>query len=61
MGASWGDYNDDGRPDLYVSNMYSRAGQRITGNGCFDPRIPKAARGNTLFRNDGDRFTRAPA
>ena len=29
MGVSWGDYDHDGRQDLYVSNMYSKAGQRL--------------------------------
>ncbi|MDP6945292.1 MAG: VCBS repeat-containing protein, partial [Myxococcota bacterium] len=60
MGATWADYNDDGRFDLYTSNMYSRAGRRITGaiEG-IDPRLRRSARGNTLFRNEGDRFVRA--
>ncbi len=57
MGASWGDYDGDGRPDLYVSNMYSSAGERITARlGDLDPRFPKMARGNTLFRNEGGAF-----
>ena len=30
MGASFGDYDNDGRDDLYVSNMFSEAGRRIT-------------------------------
>jgi len=62
MSASWGDYDGDGRPDLYVSNMFSSAGNRIA----FQPRFQAAAdaatrqlfqrhaRGNSLFRNAGD-------
>ena len=30
MGASWGDYDNDGFEDLYVSNMYSEPGRRMT-------------------------------
>ena len=57
MGVSWGDYDDDGRFDLYTSNMYSRAGRRMTGAiPGIDPRLARAARGNTLFRNAGERF-----
>jgi len=55
MGASWGDYDNDGWPDLYTTNMYSKAGLRITR------KIPGlkldllyAAHGNSLFRNPGD-------
>jgi hypothetical protein len=52
MGATWGDYDQDGRQDLYVSNMYSKAGQRITAQiPGIDPRIVKMARGNSLLRN----------
>ncbi len=58
MGASFGDYDNDGRQDLYVSNMYSKAGQRITRSlgGLVDPRLTKMAGGNSLFRNLGPHF-----
>jgi hypothetical protein len=57
MSASWGDFNRDGLPDLYVGNMYSNAGSRITSQ----PDFPMAqdhgllaiyrrfAKGNTLL------------
>ena len=32
MGVATGDYNNDGTPDLYVANMYSKAGNRILAN-----------------------------
>ena len=56
MGASWGDYDQDGHHDLYVSNMYSTAGRRIAGRLDVHRDIPKMARGNTLFRNEVSRF-----
>lgn len=56
MGVSWGDSDGDGRLDLYVSNMYSTAGNRLLGSG-DDARLFKMARGNTLLRNrDGSLF-----
>lgn len=63
MSVSWGDYDGDGWLDLYVSNMWSSAGQRLTFNPAFaevaaDGRVRAAfqrqARGNSLFRNNGD-------
>jgi hypothetical protein len=32
MGATTGDYNNDGHTDIYVANMYSKAGNRILAN-----------------------------
>ena len=53
MGATWGDYDNDGDQDLYVTNMYSKAGQRITAQiAQLDSRFPQMARGNSLFRNE---------
>ena len=61
MSVSWGDYNRDGWTDLYVSNMFSAAGNRITFQRQFKPgtddlsrkHLQRHARGNTLFENTG--------
>jgi hypothetical protein len=54
MGASWGDYDEDGRLDLYVTNMFSKAGRRITATAGSEQRIAQMARGNSLFRQRDD-------
>ena len=63
MAASWGDIDRDGLMDLYVSNMWSSAGNRITYQNQFRAKkhsdentkslIRRHARGNSLFRNQG--------
>ncbi len=59
MGASWGDFDADGLQDLYVTNMYSKAGLRITAQlNEVDGNFRRMARGNTLFRNKITEFER---
>ena len=68
MGAAFDDIDGDGRVDLYVTNMESSAGRRVTGRDDFRPDLTgdvralfrRHAKGNTLFlgRPDGT-FTEA--
>lgn len=39
-GVAWGDYDDDGDPDLYVSNIGPNRLYRNNGNGTFDDVAP---------------------
>ncbi len=57
MGATWGDYDLDGRQDLYVSNMFSKAGRRITSQIAeLNPNFQRSVVGNYLYRNKPDGF-----
>ena len=42
-GVSWGDYDDDGWPDLYVSNIGPNRLYRNLGNGTFQDVAPELA------------------
>ncbi len=61
MSVSFGDYNRDGQMDLYVSNMFSSAGGRITYQPQFQTGTSaelkadyqQLARGNSLIENLG--------
>ncbi|MDH7501188.1 MAG: FG-GAP-like repeat-containing protein [Verrucomicrobiota bacterium] len=53
MGASFADYDHDGREDLYVSNMYSDAGRRITARiPGLNPLFADSAYGNFLYHKE---------
>ncbi len=62
MSVSWADFDRDGWMDLYVANMWSSAGNRITFQPQFRPDSPESlrtllqrfAKGNVLFHNRGD-------
>src|SRR5271169_6565036 len=57
MSVCWFDYRDDGADDLYVANMWTAAGERITMQEPFKKNSPaqvraqyhKHAMGNSLF------------
>lgn len=61
MGVCWFDYDNDGAEDIYVADMWSAAGTRISTQEVFQKDAPekvralyrKHARGNSLFRSSG--------
>ena len=61
MSVSWSDYDNDGVEDLYVADMWTAAGERISAGDNFKKDSPaeiralyqKHAMGNSLFRNRG--------
>jgi hypothetical protein len=70
MGVSFGDFDNDGRQDLYVTNMFSKAARRVVsffieGGVNYDPGLiapgegmnpvyRRLGEGNSLFRNTGN-------
>ncbi len=62
MSACWSDFDNDGRQDIYVADMWSAAGQRVSGQKQFQQKASediralyrRHARGNALYRNQGD-------
>lgn len=67
MGVVAGDIDEDGRADLYVSNMYSTAGTRIIKNavGMHSPavheQLQRMAGGNSFYRQvEAGRFQEVP-
>ena len=67
MSVSWLDYDNDGAQDLYVANMWTAAGKRISTQGNFKKDSPgeiralyqKHAMGNSLLHNRGATFANA--
>ena len=62
MSASWFDFDNDGSQDIYVANMWSAAGLRVSEQKIFHEKDPENiralyrqhARGNSLYRNQGN-------
>lgn len=61
MGAGVGDYDKDGRPDLYTTNMFSKAGLRVAELMSSSQSVAQSARGNTLMRNAAGGFQKVSA
>ncbi|MGB9283555.1 MAG: FG-GAP-like repeat-containing protein, partial [Candidatus Sulfotelmatobacter sp.] len=63
MSVSWLDYDQDGAEDVYVGNMWTAAGERVSTQENFKTDAPediralyqKHAMGNSLFRNSKSR------
>jgi tetratricopeptide (TPR) repeat protein/peroxiredoxin len=61
MSVCWFDYDRDGQDDLYVANMWTAAGRRVSTQDIFQKVAPEKVRalyrkhsmGNSLFRNPG--------
>ena len=66
MGVSFGDLDNDGELDLYVSNMSSTAGNRILGrleediDSAIFKMLKKLAAGNSIFLADDQSFEKLP-
>ena len=64
MSAAWLDYDRDGAPDIYVANMWTAAGLRVSMQDAFKKDSPeqiralyqKHAMGNSLLRNRDAKF-----
>ena len=64
MSVCWADFDNDCREDIYVADMWTAAGIRVSAQKNFQPEAPPAvlalyrkhAMGNCLFRNRGERF-----
>ena len=64
MSVCWFDYDNDGAQDLYVADMWTAAGLRVSTQNAFQRGAPekvrslyrKHAMGNSLFHNAGDTF-----
>jgi hypothetical protein len=41
MSAAWFDFDNDGKQDIYVANMWSAAGQRISQQKIFHEKDPE--------------------
>ena len=62
MSVCWLDHDNDGAEDLYVANMWTAAGKRVSTQGIFQKGASeevralyrKHAMGNSLFRNNGN-------
>jgi tetratricopeptide (TPR) repeat protein len=62
MSACWHDFDNEGREDLYVADMWTAAGLRISQQDNFQKSSSKQIRdlyrkhamGNSLFQNSGD-------
>jgi tetratricopeptide (TPR) repeat protein len=64
MSGAWLDFDKDGREDLYVANMWTAAGIRVSTQDIFQKDASPEVRsfyqmhamGNALFRNKGEKF-----